>query len=296
MPTSQIEFRPLHAARGAEVRGVDLSQPLDAEVARRLRTGWLHHQLLLFRGQRIDDPTHIRFARQFGHLEIFPEADQRSSQHPEIFRVANTDEAGNLRRPDDPVAGYLTIVESWHTDSAYRPIPSLGAALRALAVPAEGGDTLFANLLAAGESLPAGLRARIARRTAVFSYEATRARAAGPVRALSEAEKHDTRAVRHSLLRRHPDRDNRVSLYISPLNIAGIEGMAEGEASALLDELTDWATQDRFVYRHRWQVGDLLLWDNRVTMHQVMPYDRARERRVMHRTALAGSEPVLPPL
>jgi taurine dioxygenase len=285
----------LHSSLGAEVLGVDLGQPLAAETVGQLRAGLLRYHVLLFRGQAIDDPAHIRFSRHFGQLEIFPEADQRSSRYPEIFRVANTDEAGNLRRPDDPVAGYLTIVESWHTDSAYRAIPSLGAVLRALAVPAEGGNTLFANLLAAGEALPADLRARIAGRSGLFSYEVTRARAAGPVRELSEQERQDTRSVSHPLLRRHPDRDNRVSLYISPLNIAGIEGMAGGEAAALLQELTDWATQDRFVYRHRWQADDLLMWDNRVTMHQVMPYDRARQRRVMHRTALAGTEPVMPP-
>lgn len=295
MIANRIELRKLHPSLGAEVLGVDLSRPLDDDTVRQLQAAWLQHHVLLFRGQAIDDAAHIRFSRHFGELEIFPEPDQRSSRHPEIFRVANTNEAGELRALEDPVSVYLTIVENWHTDSAYRAIPSLGAVLHALAVPAASGNTLFANLLSAGEALPPALRARVAGRVGVFSYEVTRARAAGTVRELTEQEKRDTKTVTHSLLRRHPDRDERVSLYLSPLNVAGIVGMADHEADALVKELTDWATQERFVYRHRWQADDIVMWDNRVTMHQVMPYDRGRERRVMHRTALAGTQPVLPP-
>ena len=289
-----LQARKLHPALGAEVTGVNFARPLDAVAAQELERLWREHHVLLFRGCAIDDEAQIGFSRHFGELEIFPEADQRSSRHPEIFRVANTVEDGAIRSADDPVDAYLKIVEFWHTDSAYRPIPSLGAVLRAVAVPESGGETLFANLFRAWEEMPEGLRRRVAGRFGRFSYERIRDFANPGHRRLTEEERAQVPAVTHSLTRRHPDRDGRVSLYISPLNMEGIVGMAESDAFALIDELTAWATQERFVYRHRWREGDLLMWDNRCTMHQVMPYDRRGQRRVMHRTALAGREPVAP--
>ena len=295
LAATRLKIRKLHPAIGAEVTGVDLGRPLDRESAAEIHDAWMRHHVLVFPEQPISDEQHVAFSRNFADLELFPQKDNRSGHLPEIFRVANTDEAGRLLAPNSETWRYLSLVEYWHTDSSYRPIPSMGAILHGLDVPEEGGNTLFANLLSAGEALPPALRARVAGRVGVFSYEVTRARAAGTVRELTEQEKRDTKTVTHSLLRRHPDRDERVSLYLSPLNVAGIVGMADHEADALVKELTDWATQERFVYRHRWQADDIVMWDNRVTMHQVMPYDRGRERRVMHRTALAGTQPVLPP-
>lgn len=290
----RLEARKLHPALGAEVTGVDFTRPPDAATTAGLERLWREHHVLLFRGAGIDDEAQIRFSRAFGDLEIFPEADQRSSRHPEIFRVANTEETGRIRGADDPVDAYLKIVEFWHTDSAYRPIPSLGAVLRAVAVPERGGETLFANLFRAWEEMPEELRRRVVGKVGRFSYERIRDFANPGHRKLTEAERAQVPAVTHSLTRRHPERDGRVSLYISPLNMEGIVGMGEAEGFALIDELTAWATQERFVYRHRWREGDMLMWDNRCTMHQVMPYDRRGQRRTMHRTALAGREPVVP--
>jgi taurine dioxygenase len=253
----------LHPGLGAEVRGVDFARPPDTATTVELERLWREHHVLLFRGADITDEAQIRFSRAFGELEIHPEADQRSSRHPEIFRVANTEETGHIRSADDPVDVYLKIVEFWHTDSAYRPIPSLGAVLRAVAVPENG-------------------------------YERIRDFADPGHRKLTEEERAQVPAVTHSLTRRHPERDGRVSLYISPLNMEGIVGMTEAEGFALIDELTAWATQERFVYRHKWHEGDMLMWDNRCTIHQVMPYDRRSQRRTMHRTALVGREPVVP--
>jgi len=293
MSLASLKVKPLHPALGAEVEGVVFARPLDAEIQAELQRLWLEHHVLLFRDATIDDEAQIRFSRAFGELEIFPEADQRSSRHPEIFRVANTEETGHIRAAEDPVDAYLKIVEFWHTDSAYRAIPSLGAVLRALAVPERGGETLFANLFRAWEEMPEALRRRVAGRVGRFSYERIRDFAAAGHRSLTAAERAQVPAVTHALARLHPERGGRVSLYISPLNMEGIVGMADAEAEALIDELAAWAAQERFVYRHRWRQGDMLMWDNRCTMHQVMPYDRRNERRTMHRTALAGREPVL---
>jgi alpha-ketoglutarate-dependent taurine dioxygenase len=284
----------LHPGLGAEVRGVDFARPLDTATTVELERLWREHHVLLFRGADIADEAQIRFSRAFGELEIHPEADQRSSRHPEIFRVANTEETGHIRSADDPVDVYLKIVEFWHTDSAYRPIPSLGAVLRAVAVPESGGETLFANLFHAWEEMPDELRRRVVGKVGQFSYERIRDFADPGHRKLTEEERAQVPAVTHSLTRRHPERDGRVSLYISPLNMEGIVGMTEAEGFALIDELTAWATQERFVYRHKWHEGDMLMWDNRCTIHQVMPYDRRSQRRTMHRTALVGREPVVP--
>jgi taurine dioxygenase len=292
--SNRLEIRQLHPELGAEIRGLDFAGPWDRDLVAEVMEAWDRHHVLLFRGCAIDDAAQIRFSRCFGELEIFPEADQRSSRHPEIFRVANTEERGRIRGADDPIDAYLKIVEFWHTDSAYRSIPSLGAVLRAVAVPQAGGETLFANLLRAWEEMPEALRRRVAGQVGRFSYERIRDFANPGHRKLTEAERAQVPAVTHSLTRRHPDRGGRVSLYISPLNMEGIVGMPEAAAFALIDELTAWATQERFVYRHQWREGDMLMWDNRCTMHQVMPYDRRNERRTMHRTALAGREPVLP--
>lgn len=290
----RVEVCKLHPALAAEVRGLDFAAPFEPALLGELREAWSANHVLLFRGCAIDDDEQIRFSRCFGKLEIFPEADQRSSLHPEIFRVANTDEGGRIRAAEDPVDAYLKIVEFWHTDSAYRAIPSLGAVLRALAVPDEGGETLFANLFRAWEEMPDALRRRVEGRVGRFSYERIRDFANPGHRKLTEAERSRVPPVMHPLVRRHPERDGRLSLYVSPLNMEGIVGMPDVQAFVLIDELTAWATQERFVYRHSWQAGDMLMWDNRCTMHQVMPYDRRSQRRVMHRTALAGSEPVIP--
>ncbi len=294
MVNPRFSVQGLHPALGALVTGLDFSRPLDADRVSEIKALWMEHHVLVFRCGEISDEAHIRFSRHFGELELFPEADQRSSRHPEIFRVSNVDEAGRIRSSDDPIDAYLRIVEFWHTDSAYRRIPSLGAILHGIAVPDEGGETLFANLLRVYEEMPAGLRRRVDDRIGRFSYERVRDFARPGHRQLGASEKATVPAVQHALLRRHSDRGGRVSLYISPLNMEGIVDMPDAAAMALIDELTAFATQERFVYRHRWQAGDLLMWDNRCTMHQVMPYDRARQRRVMHRTALAGVDPVIP--
>ena len=293
---AEISIRSLHPALGAEVMGVDLSAPLGESDLANLRELWAQHHVLVFRNQSIDDAQHVRFSRHFGDLELLPEPDQRASVHPEIFRIANTDEHGRIRAEDDPVGVYLKIVEHWHTDSAYREVPSFGAILRALEVPPTGGETAFANLFLAYEHMPAALQARIQGKVMCCSYEKTRQVPGEGVRAMEAANLAQTPPVFHPLVRRHPCRENRLSLYLSPVNIAGVVGMPQAQAEGLVKELTDWATQDRFVYRHKWQRGDLVMWDNRCTMHCVSPYDKLSDRRVMHRTALGGVEPVVPAL
>ncbi len=284
-----IRVKKLHPLIGAEVTGVSLAGPLNVETREAIKAAWSEHAVLVFPNQAITDEQQVSFTRHFGELEIFPQAGNRSSRVPEIFQITNIGEDGRIRPVDTPGAQYSTLIWVWHTDSSYRPIPSKGAVLHAIEVVKKGGDTLFADMCAAYEQLPSALKNRIeglrARHSFVYSR---RLRNLPPMQASEEAK---VPPVDHPLVRRHPD--GRRSLYVSATYIERILGVSESESQQLIEELMAWATQDRFVYRHRWRPHDVLMWDNRWTIHVVIPFDHANERRMMHRTTIAGTEPVV---
>ena len=284
-----MNLRPLHRTVGAEVTGVDLAATLDDETIARIRAAWIEWGVLVFPDQPVSDAEQIAFSRRFGDLEIFPQSDSRSSVAPEVFRVANTDENGVLRARSDPAARFLTTTWMWHTDSCYRPVPSAGAVLHGIEVSSEGGETHFADLRAAWDEMPEALRGRVRDLSACHSYEFMRSRRDLP--AMKPEEAAAVPAVRHPLVRSHPE-SGRVSLYISPVYMQGIEGLDAAASDALIEELIAWATRERYVYRHVWRKDDVLMWDNRSTMHIVTPYDDANVRRVMHRTTIQGTGPV----
>ena len=285
-----MTVEPRHPLIGAEVRGLDLSRPLVPEAAAEVRQAWLSYLLLVFPEQRITDEQQISFARNFGGLEIHPSAQHRSSRHPEIYRVANIDEEGHILKAESEAWRYLNITWLWHSDSSFRAVPSAGSVLHGIEVTEEGGETLFCNLYAVYEALPVAMKWRIAHLKVRHSHDAVLRRGRGLERNAGYAE---LPPVSHPLVRRHPE-TGRLSLFISPHTMEGIEGMPDEEAAAMLEELTAFAEQDRFVYRHVWRVDDLIFWDNRCTMHAVTPYDNAHVRRVMHRTTIVGDGPVLP--
>ena len=283
-----MQINKLHPSLGAEVRGVDLSQALNPTDVEDLRAAWEDNAVLVFPDQPITDAQHVAFSRNFGELEIFPQGDNRADSLPEIFRVANTDENGRILPVDDPTARFITLTWFWHTDSCYRPIPSRGAILHGIEVPDEGGDTLFANMFDAYASLPGERKAALSGMRARHSFEYLRSLRGLPPMRPEEAAK--VPPVEHPLVRTH--RDGRSSLYISPPYMESIDGLGREETDALVEELIELTTTAEFVYRHRWSAHDILMWDNRSTMHIVTPYDCANERRIMHRTAIAGTEAV----
>src|SRR5688572_19134075 len=263
----------------------------DAEIAA-LHALWMRHPLLIFPRQRITDAEQIAFARRFGALEIHPAKEHRSSAHPEIYRVANVDEAGKLLPPASAGAKYMSLTRLWHSDSSFREVPSNGSILHGLEVVKGAGQTLFGNLTAVYEALDEAMKRRIKGLRVVHSHE----HILGFVDGLKEVagEKYEPLPpVTHPLVRRHPVTGRR-SLFISPHTMEGVAGMPEEEGRALLDELTAFAIQERFVYRHEWEKDDVIMWDNRCLMHAVMPYDANRVRRIMHRTTIVGDSPVLP--
>ena len=288
----RFELKRRGALLGTEVRNADLSREWsDAEI-RALHQLWMQHPLLVFPRQRITDAQQIAFARRFGELEIHPAREHRSSQHPEIYRVSNVDEDGNLLPSASAGAKYMSLTRLWHSDSSFREVPSNGSILHGIEIVKGAGQTLFCNLTEVYAALDEETKRSIAGLRVVHSHENILTFVDGLKEIAGQKYDH-LPPVTHPLVRRHPV-TGRPSLFISPHTMELIVGMDPIESERLLDALTAFAIQDRFVYRHEWEQDDVIMWDNRCLMHAVMPYDADRQRRIMHRTTIVGDGPVLP--
>jgi len=272
---------PTGAALGAEMRGVDLRQIDDATFAA-IHRAWLDHLVLLFRGQSLDDDDLIAFSQRFGDLDLAPiqENGRRFVDgHPEIYVVSNVIENGEA-------IGSLGAGEAvWHTDMSYLEDPPKASMLYALEVPPSGGNTGFTNMYRACDDLPEALRRRIAGRR--VKHDGTY-NSGGYVRQ-GVTQTDDPRAAPgtwHPIICTHPE-TGRQCLYLGRRRNAYIEGLELAESEALLDEVWGFATRDELTWYNTWRAGDLVLWDNRCTMHRRDPFDAA-SRRIMHRTQMKG--------
>ena len=284
-----FQVRKLHPALGAEVLGLDMRAPLDTAAFQELHDIWMEHLVLVFPDQQITDEQHVAFTRLFGEPEIFHQNIIKSRNVKEIFRVSNVDDSGTLMPPDHPIAQQLSLAQLWHTDSSYLAVPCNGALLHGVEVSRTGGETQFTNLYTVYDELPAELKQQVEGRTARHNFAHMHTQRT--LKPMTETEKAAVPPIWQPMVRKHPI-TGRKSLYISPIYNDEVEGMGAADGRRLLQELTDFAAQTRFVYRHRWEPDDILLWDNRCTMHQVTPFDPT-ERRVMHRTTIVGEGPVL---
>jgi len=276
-----MEIIPTGKALGAEIQGIDLGK-IRADEFESIYRAWLDHQVLLFRGQQLTDEDLIAFSRRFGELDWAPiqETGRRFVDgHPEIYIVSNVIENG------EPIGSLGAGEASWHTDMSYLEDPPKASMLYALEVPPEGGNTYFCSMYRAYESLPVELRRRIAGFT--LKHDATY-NSGGYVRhgAAAIDDPLNSAGHYHPLVCTHPETRRRL-LYLGRRRNAYISGLAVPESEALLDELWSHATQEACVWHSVWQVGDLVLWDNRCTMHRRDPFD-AGSRRVMHRTQIKG--------
>ena len=286
---NRVSVRALHPALGAAVTGIDLRRSVDPAAFRAVHDAWMAHLVLVFPAQPISDAEQVAFTRRFGEPEIFHQQHLKSTQVPEIFRVANVGEDGQLLAQSDPVVSQLSLTRLWHTDSSYRAVPAMGSLLHGIEVSRTGGATCFTNMYAVYDALPAHLRHQVEGRRARHNFE--HLHTLKQLKPLSEAERAAMPPVWQPMVRRHPV-TGRPSLYISPIYHDEIEGLGAEAAEALIAELAEFAGRPEFVYQHRWQTDDVVLWDNRCTMHRVTPYD-AGERRVMHRTTIVGNGPVI---
>jgi taurine dioxygenase len=276
---------------GHEIRGVDLSQPLTDAAFAPIEKAFDDIGVVLFRNQKLTPEQHIAFSRRFGKLEIYPIANYLLPGHPEIFVVSNIVENGKPIGMGD--AGRV-----WHTDMHFTPNPARCSLLYALEVPHRNGeplgDTCFASSSAAYDALSPAMKQKIDGRLARNSYnhyvQRRQAKTGGGAQTAQgerskESSKHPD--VWHPLVRVHP-KSGRKCLYVSDEVTCGIEGMADDDAQKLLKDLLDHMTQPRFVYRHKWKVGDLVIWDNCSAIHLAIGDFNADERRRMHRTTVEG--------
>lgn len=278
-----VEFRPLTASRfGGEIVGVAPDLQVDDATFREIEAGWYRHSILLFRGLDMTAEQQIAFTRRFGQLHIMVPLDYNLEGHPEIFVVSNAEQDGK------PV-GLRRAGMGFHSDGEDKIVPNAGSFLYARRVPPEGGDTLFADMYGAYDALPVHIKRKIAGRRARFSRNALHA-INYPHQKLTEDHKKRP-DVFHPLLRQHPH-SGRTSLYIGRWAY-DIEGLPEEEGRQLVEYLQEFAQQPRFLYRHRWRVGDAVLWDNRCTQHCATGFDDDRYVRLMHRTTLEGETPVM---
>ncbi|MEU4344215.1 TauD/TfdA family dioxygenase [Nocardia sp. NPDC023852] len=276
-----LEFTPLGPDFGAEVTGVEVSEADDEQVAT-LRAALTEHKVLILRNQRLDDAAHIEFGRRLGELTAGHPVHDSGAVPPEVYALDSQDN------------GFADV---WHTDVTFMPRPPMGSILRPVVLPLSGGDTSWADTQLAYQSLSEPVRRLVDELTAVHDgtrefgyYLAQRRGGRGniwdgkPVTTL--------RPVEHPVVRVHPESGRR-GLFVNPGFTSHIVGVSDAESRGILDLLYAHLTKPEHVVRHRWRLGDLVLWDNRSTLHYANR-DYGTHHRVMHRVTLRGDIPVGP--
>lgn len=271
-----LSFAPLSDALGAEVHGLDVTR-ISPEDAKALYAGWLEHHVLVVRhGRAISEDELVEFGKCFGPIE---KARRQSplATRPEIMVISNI-------RQDGVAVGALPDGElSFHYDRIHQKVPNKAGVLMSIEVPTTGGDTLFANTCMAYATLPEKTRARLAGLTALNTYEYGRTRA--EEKNLSEA----TPTAVHPVVRTIPESGEK-ALYVCRLMTDRINELPDAESRALLDEICDHLEDTRFQYAHRWQAGDILIWDNRCTIHARTDFDGS-QRRLLKRITVGDTAP-----
>ena len=272
---------PLSSHTGAEVLGIDLSQPIDPALRARLNRAFVEHSVLVFRDQHLAPQQLLDAVRLFG--EVLPQHNTKFAlpDCPEIHYISNQDFHPDGKR-------YIPG-EGYHTDHSNAAEPPKATVLHAVKLPDRGGDTQFVNMHRAHVDLPDALRRRIDGLRAVHVYQSRHSER--KLMALSDANRQRVPdAVMHPLVRTHPE-SGRKAIYLNPIRIEGIVGMEERDALALLDELLTHATQPQYEYRHQWREGDMVMWDNRCLLHKANGDYDMTQVRYLYRVMLKGDAP-----
>ncbi len=278
-----VTINPLDAACGAEVTGLDLSGSLDGPDLEAVNRALLDHLVLCVRGQDLEPPAFSRAANRFGQTKKQLLRQRRHDAADDVSIISNhkPDEKGGDGKP------YVGAIY-WHTDDSYLAEPAKITMLHARELPSRGGDTQFINCFAVLDAMPDEMRRRIEGMRAVHVYRSRRGKSRVAER--TEAERSETPDVVHPLIRTHPE-SGRKALFINPNRIDHIEGQDAAASDEILDELYEFAFRPEFQYHHDWRPGDLVMWDNRCTMHRADPEFDQRERRIMHRVLIEGDTP-----
>ena len=282
-----MDLRKLGRSIGAEVTGVDLRR-LDDASFQQIHQAFLAHQVIVVRDQTLTPDVQLAFSRRFGPLEDQLNAHYTVEGYPEVLVLSNDIKDGK------PV-GLIDGGDFWHSDSSHRERPSMATMLYAVKNPRQGGDTEFANMYAAYETLPEALKQRIAGLKGVHAVSKLKNK-----RVTVSARRPDGKDFYERqksipdqvwpLVRTHPE-TGRKALYVSPRFTIGIEGLAEDEADEILDQLFAHQIREELLYRHKWRDGDLVIWDNRCVIHHATGGYTYPDVRTMHRTVIAGDPP-----
>ncbi|HTQ78067.1 MAG TPA: TauD/TfdA family dioxygenase [Burkholderiales bacterium] len=287
-----LRITPLHPHLGARAEGVDLRQPLSPALARQIEAAMDRHAVLVFPDQDLTDRQQVDFGTAFAPIEpkrFTVDQHRHRLSIPEMNDISNLDVDGSILAADDRRRLFELGNRLWHSDSSFKATPAKYSLLHARSIPPEGGETEFADMRAAWDALPERARARVKDLVCWHSLLYSRARLG--FHGFTEDEKRQFEPVPQRLVRRHPG-SGRLSLYLSS-HIGRIEGWIVPEAMAFIGDLVEHATQREFVYRHEWRVRDLVVWDNRCTMHRGRPYEDQKYERDMRRVTLQDSAPTL---
>lgn len=275
-----FEVEKLSPVLGAEIKGLDLSKPIDAETIAALRETWLEHLVLLFRNQELDDAEQAQFASYFGELSshiLRPAAGQETDAHPNVMLITN------IRENGEPIGSLPDGELNFHSDSAFLEIPLMATVLYGIQIPSEGGNTRFANMYKVYDALNPDTRSRLEGRRAVNVYDFH------TMVKTKRADRAKAKFADHPAIRIHPETDGKV-IYINRLMTEEFIDMPEAESDGLLAELFEFTERPEFYYEHVWRVGDLLMWDNRCTQHARTDFP-ASETRVLKRVGIEGDRP-----
>lgn len=278
-----IRIEKLAEHVGAAVTGVDLSRPISDDEFEDIEAAWVENGVLVFRNQDLPPAMHVAFSSRFGPLIGHVVNRFNLEDYPEVTLISNvSNEKGEKIGADR--AGMI-----WHSDMSYMQRPSMGSLLYGVECPPAGADTEFAGMFAAHDALEPAMRERLQGLKGVHDYAWHYATYLTHRPPLTDAEKAKTPAVEHPAIRTHPV-TGRKAVYVGEGLTRTFAGMNDAAGRALVIEVSNFATQPQFVYRHKWQVGDLVFWDNRSTMHRATEFDD-RYRRLMRRTTILGDVP-----
>jgi taurine dioxygenase len=277
-----ISVTPTGSGIGADVTGIDLGKISDTD-AKAIHAAWIAHQVLRFRGQKLDDDALARFSAYFGELEKAPigfKGRAYMTERPEVTVISN------IKIDGQSIGGLGDGEAEWHSDMTYIDMPPDASALYCIECPPSGGNTWFMNMYDAYDRLPTGLKSRLADLTC--KHDATRS-SDGRLRAGFEETytREELPGAIHPLVIQHPE-SGKTALYLGRRRNAHILQLSPAESDSLLDELWAHVRENASVWTQQWQVGDLVMWDNRCTMHRRDSFDPA-SRRLMHRTQMKGS-------
>jgi len=285
-----MHVNPLHPIFAAEILGADLGSPPTSELVATVHAAMDRYAVVVVRGASLSDDDHIRFSRAFGPLELPPRLGRpeplKRRMRPELFNASNLDEDGNIIPQDSEKLKLAKGAQRFHTDSSFNALPTKWSLLLGHAVPPTGGDTHFVDMRAVYDALPGETKVRIADLVAVHDFWRGRERTG--LTGVTEAQRASMPPVTHALVRTMPY--GRKSLYIGG-HAVGIVGWPDKDAMTLLDELYAFATQEKFVYVHKWRKADLVIWDNRCTLHRATPLESDFYKRDVRRTTIMEHGP-----